>query len=84
MNAQNVGANGRTSLEFNTTDVVAPDGTNTAIKMISSTNGYAYAFAWNQSPTDSSRVGKRLSYWVKKGDYDLIDLTNGYMLQFTF
>ena len=84
MNGKNSGATGRTILENNTTDVVAPDGTNTAIKMSCETNGYSYAFPWNNNSTDSNRVGRRLSYWVKKGDFDEINLTNGTLLKFTF
>ena len=46
--------------------------------------GYCYAFPYGQNNTDSNRVGRRLSYWVKKADNDLINLTNGTLLQFTF
>ena len=72
------------TLENNTTDVVAPDGTNTAVKMILTSTAYGYAFPWNNNTTDSNRTGRRLSYWIKKGDYDQINLTNGNHLIFTF
>ena len=75
---------GNATLEYNTSDVVAPDGTNTAIKMSISGSGYKYAFPYGNSGTDSNRVGRRLSYWVKKGSHDEINLTNNNMLKFTF
>ncbi len=81
-NQMNYGGN--RTLEFNTTDVVAPDGTNTAVKMILTSTAYGYAYPWNNNSSDSNRVGRRLSYWIKKGDYDLIHLTNGNHLRFTF
>ena len=79
----------RTNITKNQAGVTAEksattDGTNTAIKMSISGSGYKYAFPYGNSGTDSNRVGRRLSYWVKKGSYDEINLTNNNYLKFTF
>ena len=77
---------GNASQELNTTDVVAPDGTNTALRLYAQGDGYRYKFPFGFSTGTSlsGKIGYRLSYWVKKGQFDTIELTNSFRLRWTF